>query len=94
VLAPLALFGVYFSIYKLKHWTFNFIPPYTWYKDQETCTIYVQTIYLRHKYTVYTMDINQRENARCMYMFKYKWLSDSVIKKGQQQQKQQQQAHM
>ena len=37
------------------------------------------------------MDINQRENARCMYMFKYRCLSDSVIKKGQQQQQQQNQ---
>jgi len=35
------------------------------------------------------MDINQRENARCMYMFKYRCLSDSVIRKGQQQQQQQ-----
>jgi len=32
------------------------------------------------------MDINQMENARCMNMFKYRCLSDSVIKKGQQQQ--------
>jgi len=30
----LALFGDNFSIYKPKHWTF--IPPYTWYEDQET----------------------------------------------------------
>jgi len=37
------------------------------------------------------MDINKRENARCMYIFKYRCLSDSVIKKGQQQQQQQQQ---
>jgi len=36
------------------------------------------------------MDINQRENARCMFMFKYRCLSDSVIKTGQQQQQQQQ----
>ena len=35
------------------------------------------------------MDINQSENARRMYMFKYRCLSDSVIKKGQQQQQQQ-----
>jgi len=32
------------------------------------------------------MDINKRENARCMYMFKYRCLSDSVVKIGQQQQ--------
>ena len=37
------------------------------------------------------MDINQKKNARCMYLFKFGCLSDSVFKKGQQQQLQQQQ---
>ena len=40
------------------------------------------------------MDTNQRENAHCMCMFKYRCLSDSVIKKGQQQQQQQQQQQL
>ena len=43
------------------------------------CTKYLQ----KHNYTVNTMDIKQRENAGCMYMFKYR--CDSVIKQRQQQ---------
>ena len=57
-------FWCYFSINKLKHWTFIFISPYTWYED--VCL----NIYFRNKYTVYTMDIKQRENAHFTYMFK------------------------
>ena len=34
------------------------------------------------------MGIRQRENPRCMHMFKYKCLSDSVIKKKRKEQQQ------
>jgi len=58
---------------------FTFIPPNTWYVDQEHS--YVQTISIRHKYTVSTIGKRQRENLRCMHIFKNKCLSDNVIKK-------------